>query len=88
MDELRVSGTEISRDTLLVWAGYGGGCGSHLFRLCYDAIPSKGPRVRVRLTDWTNNYCEMGMARRFVFDLRPLKQEYLPSQTCGRMNFS
>lgn len=77
------TGTEslsIDGDTLSVAVGYGGGCESHLFEICWpDLSFMESEPVQVNLEIWhggTPDMCEAYLSETLEFDLAPLKAEW------------
>lgn len=75
---LDVREAEMAGATLRVHFGYAGGCDRHEFRLCYsyEGALQDDTRVRMKLTDWTQDACEGGIETWLAVDLGPLKREY------------
>ena len=82
---VRVVAAQVEGDNLLVHAGYADGCGKHELALCYTEAPVREGRIILRLTDRTDNRCEMSGIRWFVFDLKSLKQDYQRGTASGRL---
>lgn len=69
----------IDGDTLSVVVGYGGGCETHLFEICWDQSFQESEPVQVNLEIWhggTPDMCEAYLTDTLEFDLSPLKQEW------------
>ncbi len=79
-DDLVVSAASIDGDTLTADVGYGGGCETHEFALCWpDETFAESEPVQVWLEIWHNDNgdaCEAWASESLDFDLTPLADSY------------
>jgi hypothetical protein len=79
-DEYEVIAASISGDTLTVDVGYGGGCATHDFTLCWpDQAFAESDPVQATVEpfhDAHDDECDMYIEEPRTFDLAPLKQAW------------
>lgn len=70
----------IEGDTLSVAVGYGGGCETHLFEICWPGLGfQESDPVQVNLGIWhggTPDMCDAYLSETLEFDLAPLQAEW------------
>ncbi len=75
-----LSGAEITGDTLALTVGYGGGCETHSWSLCWpDQVFAESEPVQVFLTLWhssNGDMCDAWFEEELPFDLTPLREAW------------
>lgn len=80
MAPVRVDSVSLDGDTMEVTFGHGGGCGQHLYGLCYETEWAESFPIqlgfRVLHDDVDNDSCEAFLTQTERWDLAPFRQAY------------
>ncbi|MEL6543453.1 MAG: hypothetical protein AAFQ82_02435 [Myxococcota bacterium] len=75
-----VSASQVSKDTLNLAVQFAGGCGAHLFSLCWNGangfLESNPVQTELRLLHTSDDTCNATMSGSLAFDLRELEAEF------------
>lgn len=84
-DDFLLEDVEVVNDSIILAIRYGGGCGTIDYQLVSDgAFKESNPvQVNVKLIFKDDDHCEALLSKKLVFDLTPLKEDYLTAYPNG-----